>query len=190
MKHLLATLVVALASLTAGAADLTGSVSFANGLYTYNYELSASVTPVTEVLVLVNSTAARYSLYPLSTTDPTGWFHGTAGGRVLDGTDSHYVTWWGWFTESAGASPVTGFSFTTTVAPAVNPSSITYALFSPEYTGGSAAYPNFFVGSVVAPDFLLPEEPPVLTIPEPETYIMLLAGLGLLGAMARRKRVH
>lgn len=171
------------------AAELSGSVAYADGLYTYTYELSASDTPVTEVLVLVNSTAARYSLTPQSSTSPAGWYQATYGGFMLDATYSTYVTWWGWGNQTAtGTAPISGFSFTTAAAPAANPVSLTYALFSPNYTGGPAAYPNFFLGSVVAPDFLLAEEPPVTSIPEPATYGMMLLGLGLLGIVVKARQ--
>jgi len=176
-----------LSSINVQAADLTGSVSFGNGLYTYSYELSASDTPVTEVLVLVNSTAARYSLAPLSSTTPAGWYQATFGGRSLDGVSDSYVTWWGWGNQAAGTAAVTGFSFTTTAAPAANPVAVTYALFSPAYTGGPPQHRDFFLGSVIAPDFLLPDEPPPSTVPEADTYAMLLAGLGLIGAIGRRR---
>ena len=188
MKKILAAIFAVVASSSAVAAELTGSVNFANGLYTYTYELSASDTPVTEVLVLVNSTAARYSLAPASSTSPAGWVQQTYGGYALDATYNHYVTWFGWDTQSPGTAPVSGFSFTTAAAPATSPVPITYALFSPTYTGGPAAYPNFFLGSVVAPDFLLPDDPVPSTVPEPETYAMLLAGLGLMGLVVRCRK--
>ena len=31
-------------------------------------------------------------------------------------------------------------------------------------------------------------DPPVTAVPEPETYVMLLAGLGLMGFVTRRRR--
>ena len=34
-----------------------------------------------------------------------------------------------------------------------------------------------------------PSIPPIPVIPEPETYAMLLAGLGVVGAVARRRKV-
>lgn len=189
LKAMPAVLAALLATAGAGAAELSGRVSYADGLYTYTYELSASDTPVIEVLVLVNSTAGRYSLVPLASTSPTGWNQATYGGFMLDGTYSQYVTWWGWGTrEASGTAPVSGFSFTTAAAPAAAPVAITYALFSPEYTGGPTAYPNFFLGSIVAPDFLLPADPPSGAIPEPATYGMMLAGLALLGVVAARRQ--
>jgi hypothetical protein len=35
---------------------------------------------------------------------------------------------------------------------------------------------------------VLPEAPPITPVPEPETYAMLLAGLGLMGFMAKRRK--
>ena len=181
MKKNLAAIVILFASLNIWAADLTGNVTFANGRYTYSYELSASDTPVSQVLVLIDSISELYDLIPLSTTSPAGWIHNTSVGVNPNG--GYGATYFGWdFLGAPGTAPVSGFSFTTYAAPAAQPVPITYMLYSPSYNGGPGNLQNFYLGSVVAPDFLT-----VLSVPEPESYALLLAGLGLVGALARRK---
>jgi hypothetical protein len=182
MKLFFALLTV-LASISSHAADLTGSVTFENGLYTYSYELSASDTPISQVLVLVNSTSGIYELAPVSSTSPAGWVQNTQVGIDPNGTGD--VTYFGWDSLiGPTANPVSGFSFTTSAAPAAHPVLITYLLFSPTYQGTPGRLENFYLGSVVAPDFLIPRA----VIPEPETYAMLLAGLGLMALVARRRQ--
>jgi hypothetical protein len=95
------------------------------------------------------------------------------------------VTYFGWDSQiGPTVNPVSGFSFTTSAPPAAQPVPITYMLYSPAYQGGPGVLENFYLGSVVAPDFLTPSA----VIPEPETYAMLLAGLVLVGGLARRRK--
>lgn len=184
MKKFLAALLVLFTCLNTLAAELTGSVSFANGLYTYTYELSATATPVTEISVLVDSVTNTHDLHPLSSTSPDGWIQVTSVGVNPNDLFQNTATYFAWqLLGSGGTAAVSGFSFTTYAAPAANPVPLTYMLFSPGYNGGPAGLPNFFVGSVVAPDFLIAQ-----SVPEPETYAMLLAGLALVGALASKPR--
>lgn len=165
--------------LGASAADLKGTVSFENGLYTYSYELSASEYPVEEVLVLVKSNGATFDLHPISFTSPGAWIFNTYVG-VNPNHDDLFppVTYFGWgLIGSSDTNAVSGFSFTTDAPPAANPVPITYMLFAPGYQGGRPPLDAFYLGSVVAPDFLVVPPP----VPEPRTYAMLLAGLGLVG---------
>jgi hypothetical protein len=158
-------------------AELIGSVSYADGLYTYSYELIPSGFEITEVLVLVNSEVGNFDLMPVSGTSPPGWGRATYVGVDFNG-QSDSVTYFGW----GGAGTLTalsGFSFTTSAAPAAQPAAITYALFAPTYTGGPAVAPGFYVGSVVAPDLRA-------VVPEPQVYGMLFAGLALI--LLARKR--
>jgi hypothetical protein len=184
MKKILAAIFTIVASSSAMASELTGRVTFESGLYTYSYELSASDTPVTEVLVLVNSIGGDFDIHPVAGTSPNDWQLATYVG-VNPNNNGFGATYFGWGNISNMiVGPITGFSFTTTAPPASQPVPITYMLYSPLYHGGPGILESFYLGSVVAPDFLIPE-----AVPEPETYAMLLAGLGLVGFAARRKRM-
>lgn len=183
MKKILVAMLAFFAVLNASAVELTGNVTFANGLYTYSYQLSESETPIHEVLVMVNSTSVQYDLKPASVTTPTGWMFHTYGGSVPNDVNAG-ATYFGWdIVVPAGTAPVSGFSFTTHAPPAAQPLPLTYMLYSPTYNGGPGYLEDFYLGSVVAPDFLIAQ-----AVPEPESYVMLLAGLGLVGALARRSR--
>ena len=186
MKRLFA-LIAFFACFSASAADLTGTVSFENGLYTYSYELSASDFPVTEVLVLIKSNGANFDLRPISSTSPANWVFNTYAGVNPNYENlTPAATYFGWGLNGVGETNATsGFSFTTDAAPAANPLPITYMLFAPAYQGGRPPIESFYLGSVVAPDFLAVQPPPV---PEPEMYAMLLAGLCLLGYAAKRNK--
>lgn len=167
--------------LGASAADLKGTVSFENGLYTYSYELSASDYPVVQVLVLVKSNDAIFDLHPISFTTPRSWIFSTQIGANPNSADIlPAVTYFGWELYGPGdTNAVSGFSFTTDAPPAANPVPLTYMLFAPGYQSGHPhpLLENFYLGSVVVPDFLVLPPP----VPEPQTYAMLLAGLGLVG---------
>ena len=167
--------------LGASAADLKGTVSFENGLYTYSYELSASEFPVAEVLVLVKSNDASFDLHPISFTSPGAWIFNTYVGANPNSEDIlPPVTYFGWGLNGPGdTNAVSGFSFTTDAPPAANPVPLTYMLFAPGYQSGHPhpLLESFYLGSVVAPDFLVVPPP----VPELQTYVMLLAGLGMVG---------
>ena len=169
------------------AADLTGTVSFKDGLYTYSYELSASDYVVSEVLVMIRSNGGDFDLHPISFTSPDNWAFNTYVGVNPNYADLiPAATYFGWGLRSPGStSAVSGFSFTTDAPPAAAPLPITYMLFAPEYQGGRPPIESFYLGSVLAPDSLavLPPSP----VPEPQMYVMLLAGIGLLGYAAKRK---
>ena len=56
--------------------------------------------------------------------------------------------------------------------------------------GGSAADSYFTYGGATFAPGVSPPPPPVNGVPEPETYAMMLAGLGLLGYVARRRKAR
>ena len=62
-----------------------------------------------------------------------------------------------------------------------------YFMFDPYGTSGPPAFPGIIVGRVVGPEFVTIDEVPVSTVPENETYAMMMAGLGIVGFMAKRK---
>jgi hypothetical protein len=55
----------------------------------------------------------------------------------------------------------------------------------PVIRGGNLAHGTDLV---VTDDFVFGEPTTIAVVPEPETYAMLLAGLGLLGFITRRKK--
>ena len=116
------------------------------------------------------------------------------------GTHSNFLTgnWystetWGGLTIGSGAS----FNFSgldidlieTVVPPVVTgsilggPSSLAHASVSVFFSDGS-----FGTASLVQQDWTLSQDLVIGAVPEPETYAMLIAGLGLLDFAARRKQ--
>ncbi|MDH0865856.1 hypothetical protein [Mitsuaria sp. GD03876] len=166
----------------APAATLSGSVSFNNGLYTYSYTLSASDLPVTQVLVMFNSLGfTSWDLFPVSSTSPAGCQFNLYSGPLMGqppGSEFKSASYWGWGCPFNGTEALSGFSFTTTHAPAANPYPYNYNLYVPGYTGGQPPWESTQVGQVVAPDLLL-----VPTIPEPAIALYFLAGLAGLGCV-------
>lgn len=189
----LAGLCLALAALPALAdPSLTGSVSFADGLYTYRYVLDDPDLVVYEVLVMINSNMTWGVLDgpPLSRTSPLGWsFDVYYGGYMGTDPPQHQggsVAYWGWSINQARL-PINGvaFSFTTTQAPATDPLDLTYALAGPLAPDGGSII--FYTGQVVAPDLRTAAYDPLVPIPEPSTYALMLLGAGALVAWGRRR---
>lgn len=190
LRSLLAALALLASPLTALAdASLAGSVSFANGLYTYSYVLDDPDLEVYEVFVVVNSHQAygETGFPPAAHNAPTGWNFGVYyGGYMGDDPPQHHnapIVLWGWGVNQArlpGNNVV--FSVSTDRAPSTALMDVTYELYAPSYTGGPPNGTNFYVGQVVAPDFRsIPLTPPV-----PETSSGGLMLLGLAGWLAHR----
>lgn len=184
---LLTTLCLLAPIASAPAATLSGSVSADNGRYTYSYSLSDSETPVTQVTVMINSLGfTSWDLYPTASTSPAGCqFHlyqGPLYGQPPGG-EFKSASFWGWDCPFNGTAALSGFSFTTTHAPATDPYPLNYALYRPGYTGGTPPYESTELGLVVAPDLLL-----VPTIPEPSSAMSLIAGLAVVAGLAAGSR--
>ncbi|NTV70794.1 MAG: PEP-CTERM sorting domain-containing protein [Azonexaceae bacterium] len=60
-------------------------------------------------------------------------------------------------------------------------------IFSGSWSGKSGA--NWTTDSLPSVSLAMAPATPVTSVPEPESYAMFLAGLGLIGAMARRKSI-
>jgi hypothetical protein len=74
------------------------------------------------------------------------------------------------------------------ISAATNPTVVGYAqdmITSAKAGPGSAQYSFSLYASATAQDYLVAN---VIAVPEPETYAMLLAGLGLMGFTVRRRR--
>ncbi len=87
-----------------------------------------------------------------------------------------------------------GFTYTET-SPSLGFTPISLAYVSGNRVRGPAMwtaidgfFPNFYIDSATYSATGTPDNFAVTAVPEPETYAMLLAGLGVLGFMARRRK--
>lgn len=152
LRPMLAALALLASPLTALAdASLTGSVSFANGLYTYSYVLDDPNLEVYEVFVVVNSHQANgeSGFPPAAYNAPTGWNFGVYyGGYMGDDPPQHHnapVVLWGWGVNQArlpGNNVM--FNFSTDRAPSTDLMDVTYELYAPTYIGGPPDGTNFY----------------------------------------------
>jgi hypothetical protein len=125
------------------------------------------------------------------------------GSKSITVTSTIYTPGKGWVfnlnTESLGITVATGHQYTFDFTKVSGAGSLTIGgIASSEanpYAGGRAYFGKGGYGN--QPDWDLSFEtsvitngstPPVAAIPEPETYAMLLAGLGLMGFVARRRK--
>lgn len=159
-KSAIALLTVGCCTAMAHAAQVTASVTQADGQFTYHYALGRSATPIDTLFILVDSTRANKRLKPAQVTSPPGWHLSVYTGDYPDGQYSHGVTWWAWHhDDKPTGEAVAGFSFTTRQAPEPNPEPLSYILFSPEYGGGPPDYPQYEMGTTTVPDFATAKSP-------------------------------
>ena len=115
-------------------------------------------------------------------TQPDGWSWNAPNYEGPFG----YVTYLAWNTQEFSIAPgasLSGFGFTASYAPVKGPFALGFdngAMFM-----GDPAIP----GSPLADSAGYTKPFPVTSVPEPETYAMMLAGLGLLGFAARRRKM-
>lgn len=176
---------------------LTGDVSFDDltDLYTYTYQLDTSqLTGQTiEVGILQNLGFHFTEPNPVSFTKPgDDWGFGIAvGGLRNSGEQNIEGSFWMWVTTSFvpnAANDLLQLSFTTERG--VNTSSANnYFIFSSGGTTGPAENPGFIeVGHIVGPEFVTINEVPVTPVPENDSYAMMVAGLAVIGLMAKHHK--
>jgi hypothetical protein len=115
-------------------------------------------------------------------TSPAGW--------TASVWDEHSfgsgLVWGNDYSINYGIRPgqsLSGFGFTASFAPVKGP----FILY---FTGGDRVMDDPAIpGSPLANSAGYTEAFPVTSVPEPETYAMMLAGLGLLGFAARRRKM-
>jgi hypothetical protein len=180
---------------------LSGSASFDAGtnLYTYQYTIDNTfgTTGIFAFALMVDSTRATPP--SVAHTEPTNWSlawgqpHQTIAAPPYSIAGTVFAWTTGQWNEILTGNVLSGFSFTSSVAPSVSQTNNYWLAGSEIGNGQIPESPNLLLvewGRVVAPDFLGTNGGPVGAIPEPATYAMLLAGLGLLGWHARRRKLE
>ena len=127
--------------------------------------------------IFVNGAAAASSIFDNHTTTygtSVDVGHFNAGDKIVFQLNSSGGTWSS--VKSANADGVNHVYSTSFSGSGGIPSGV-YVAFEDQYGGGDFNY-NDLAFSVTN----------VATVPEPETYAMLLAGLGIVGAIARRRK--
>ncbi|WP_229207456.1 MULTISPECIES: PEP-CTERM sorting domain-containing protein [unclassified Duganella] len=189
MKRLIRAAILAV-GLTTGAAkaapiDFTYTVSGTTGNWTYDFSVTNNLGYLWQIYLfgvsLPNATNPNSTL-GMTTGYMTHFSHFTENGSTVD----FNVNWVDRFTYKGVEPGQTGHFIvsdtSTSALTEINWYAYAYTGNSSDhYTGGP------HLGSAYAPGFQGLNET-ILPIPEPETYAMLLAGLGILGFAARRKR--
>lgn len=176
---------------------LTGEVLFDDitNLYTYTYQLDTSQLSgqTIEVGILQNLGFNFTEPTPVSFTKPgSDWGFGIAvGGLKNSGEQNIEGSFWMWVTTSFvpdSMNDLLQFSFTTERG--VNTSlANNYYIFSSGGTTGPAENPGFIeVGHIVGPEFVTINEEPVTAVPETDTYMMMVAGLSIMGLMVKHQK--
>jgi len=133
--------------------------------FTVGHTDGGSGGPYAITETITNNTGQTWLDYHISITEPT------TGGQGVVFTNFNNSALTGFTLDSAPSSGPRDLNFTGELAH----SGVTTATFS---------LSPFDPGAGNTATFTLTQVP---TIPEPETYAMLLAGLGLVGAMAKRR---
>ena len=133
--------------------------------FTVGHTNGGSGGPYAITETITNNTGQTWLDYHISITEPTN------GGQGVVFTNFNNSALTGFTLDSAPSSGPRNLNFTGELAH----SGVATATFS---------LSPFDPGAGNTATFTLTQVP---TIPEPETYAMLLAGLGLMGAMARRR---
>lgn len=171
---------------------LSGSVSFddVSDLYTYTYTLNTTGFEgnIISVDIWQNSGFNFEGPLPVSHTEPAGWQFvlpvGSVGNAPYGSAENITGSFWSWWLNPGEPTynGIQTFSFTTERG--VNPSlENNYGLYN-----NSLVIPSGYIeiGHIVGPELV--NINPVSTVPENKIYAMLLAGLGVLGVVGRRRR--
>lgn len=182
------------------ASMLTGEVSFDDitNLYTYTYTLNTSelLDNTVEVGLLQNLGFRHSNPLPVSHSEPDNWqFAVSVGGLTNSGPENIAGSFWMWVNTSFSNDNIPGdqLIFSITTDRGVNTTlDNNYFIFNGGGTTGPGEAPGFIeIGHIVGPEFVTinpdPGPDPVSTVPENETYAMMLAGLGLVGIITKRK---
>ncbi len=183
-------------TLSAAATHVSGNEYTFNYSVTNNNQSAGGQTGLDGFTIFVPDSA----IFVSSTTPapfvgaPGFWSKGSSTGLDLMGDGSqnlsapagyHAYTWWGQYTQSVyQLGSTASFSITLDkVAPGNNTVGMSsyFGYATPSQQFASNQYGNYstITASVAAP---------MAAVPEPETYAMLLAGLGLVGFAARRRK--
>jgi len=181
MRKLIFAAVLLFAKPAVAAVVVSSSVTSLNGLYTYNYAIdnTAGSIPVDEFAIVVARPPNQPDLTPVppsSFTSPAGWSFNIAVG----GTDPVSGGLWEWQAlNTAGAiqsgSSLSGFSFTTNVAPTQSALDNYFLL--------SDSFNRIQIGNISAPEVAIAHP-----VPEPSTWAMLLIGFAGIGFAAYRRK--
>ena len=176
----------------AKSADLvTGSVSFSEGLYTYSYSMDASLLPpgrpgfrVIGLNILVNSAFDFDTPPPLLHTEPNSFwqFNVSVGGQFLPEPVKIAGSFWAWGYLGNTPLPTSGpllFSFTTPTAPDIS-GQRNYNVYAAAGTSGPPGFEQWIAAGTVVGPMISP-------VPEPEMYVLMLAGLGMIACKIRRR---
>jgi hypothetical protein len=160
---------------------ISSVVTSSNGLFTYSYSIdnTAGSTPVDEFAIVVARPPNQPDLTPVppnSFTSPAGWSFNIAVG----GTNPVSGGLWEWQALQPAqsiqpGSSLSGFSFTTNVAPTQSALDNYFLL--------SDGFDRIQVGNISAPEVAIAHP-----IPEPSTWAMLLIGFTMIGFVAMRRR--
>ena len=161
---------------------LTGDVSFDDitNLYTYTYTLDTSQYEgnIVEISIHQNLGFNFDEPLPISHTEPDNWMFVLTVGGVADNISGSF---WAWWKNPGTDNDLATFSFTTERG--VNTSlDNNYALYNNSYPTPPSGFIE--VGHIVGPALV---DIGVSPVPENETYAMMMAGLGFVGFMVRRK---